>query len=183
MEPPPEDNKASTEGDSPHFSALDEPRDTVRTDRTRDQIYTTVLQLNEPATVAEIAERAGPGVDATREYVRWFADLGLVSGTQGNPERYIVNREYLRWRRADRLRKEYGEAEIVGQLQDVTEELEQYRDLFDAANPADIVIREYADEYGKDVVVVWNDVCAWETAQDRREVISSALEMRRQNSG
>jgi len=101
MKLPSEERKADSTVKPPDFSTLDEPNDIVQTGRTRDQIYTTVLQLNEPATVAEIAERAGPGVDATREYVRWFADLGLVSQTQDQPERYVVNRAYLHWRRAN----------------------------------------------------------------------------------
>lgn len=182
MEPPAEDKKASTEATPPDFSALDEPCEIVRTGKTREQIYTTVLQLDEPATVAEIAERADPGVDATREYLRWFADMGLVSRTQKTPEQYVVNREYLCWRRADRLRKEYSEAELVGQLQAVTEEIEQYRKLFDATTPDEIVLQAYADEHGTDVAVVWEDLCTWETASEQQAVISRALEMRRQNS-
>jgi predicted transcriptional regulator len=183
MDPPSEDRTADPESEKPDFTALDDPSDVVRTGRTRDQIYTTVLQLDEPTTVADIAERAGPGVDATREYLRWFADMGLVSRTQDTPERYVVNREYLRWRRADRLRKEYDETELVDQLQDVTAELEQYRERFDAGRPDDIVIRDYAADHGEDVAAVWNAICMWETARERRDVISSALEMRRQHSG
>lgn len=183
MKLPPEERNADSTVEPPDFSTLDEPNGIVQTGRTRDQIYTTVLQLNEPATVAEIAERAGPGVDATREYVRWFADLGLVSQTQDQPEQYVVNRAYLHWRRANRLSTEYSEAELVSHLQTVTEDLEQYRAAFGAANPGDIAIHEFADEHGRDVAAVWKDVSAWETAQERRDVLARALEMARQNGG
>jgi hypothetical protein len=182
MEPPSDDRRAEQDSERPDFDSLDDPADVVRNGRTREQVYSTVLQLDEPATVAEIADRAGPGTDATREYLRWFADMGLVSQVTERPERYEVNHNYLRWRRANRLSENYREAEIVQRLQDVTEEIQRYRDEFDVRHPDDVDIRAVADDGDEDVADVWKTVSAWETAEGRRDVLADALDMARGNS-
>lgn len=179
VELPSDDRKAEDGAEPPDFDALDDPADIVRGGRTRDQIYTTVLQVTEPATVAEIAERAGPGPDATREYLRWFADIGLVRRTDATPERYVVNRAFLRWRRAHRLSEAYDEPELVGRLQDVIEEIDTYRETYDAESPSEIVVASVADRRNEPVADVWREVSAWETARERRHVLELALHMRR----
>jgi len=84
MEDAPQEYRADADAERPDFDVLADPADVVRGDHTRDKIYSTVLQLTESAPVSEIADRAGTGSDAARQYVRWFADMGLVRKTGDN---------------------------------------------------------------------------------------------------
>ena len=51
----------------------------VRGERTRDDFFDAVLTLDSPRTVSEVADRAGHGVDAAREYLEWFERMGIVT--------------------------------------------------------------------------------------------------------
>jgi len=53
----------------PDFGALTPPDEVVRGNRTRDDFFDAVLGLDEPAPASEVAELAGRGVDAAREYL------------------------------------------------------------------------------------------------------------------
>lgn len=179
MQQPSDGRQADGDAERPDFGSLDDPADVVRRGHSRDQIYTTVLQLREPATVAEIADRAGPGPDATREYLRWFADMELVRQTGTNPAEYVLNRSFLFWRRANRLCEEYRESELVRRLQDVIEEIDDYREQYETETPADIIIADTAERRGESVTDIWDDIAMWETAIERRDVLNLALQMRR----
>ncbi len=179
MEDAPQEYRADADAERPDFAVLADPADVVRDGHTRDKIYTTVLQLTEAAPVSEIADRAGTGPDAARQYVRWFADMGLVRKTGDNPEQYIRNPAYLRWRRANRLAEEYRPSELVRRLQDVTEEIEGYREAFDAHAAGDVVIGDVAAKRDGDVADAWQEVSAWETAERRRDILEEALRIRR----
>jgi len=180
MEPPSEERKAGPDETRPNFDELDDPADIVRTGRTRDEIYSTVLQLHEPATVSEIAERSGVGPDATREYLRWFDDMGVARKVSDNPAQYIVNREYLHWRRANRLSETYREVDLVTQLHDVLEEIDAYRQKYEADSPEGIVVTEAAADREESLEEVWQEISDWETAIKRRDTLELALQMRRQ---
>lgn len=179
MEDAPQEYRADADTERPDFDVLTDPADVVRGGHTRDKIYSTVLQLTDSAPVSEIADRAGTGPDAARQYVRWFEDMGLVRKTGDNPEEYIRNPDYLRWRRANRLAEEYLASELVQRLQDVTEEIEGYQETFDAHDPGEIVLGEIATERDEDVADVWKEVSAWETAERRRGILEEALRLRR----
>ena len=58
--------------DAPDFDALTPPDKLVRGNRTRDEFFDAVLTLDSPTAASEVAERAGHGVDAAREYLEWF---------------------------------------------------------------------------------------------------------------
>jgi hypothetical protein len=53
--------------DAPDFDDLVPPEELVSGDRTRDDFFDAVPGLDSPATVGEIADLAGHGVDAARE--------------------------------------------------------------------------------------------------------------------
>lgn len=181
MKPPREDRKADPDAAIPDFDALAEPADVVRAGQTYDRIYTTVLQLNEPTPVAEIADRSDCSPDAARKYLQRFEDIGIVYQVSEDPRQYVVDRDYLRWRRANRLSKEYREPELVQRLQDVTDEIQSYRERYDAQSPSEITISEVADRSDRTVADVWKEVSAWETAERRRNILEDALEKRRQD--
>lgn len=181
MQNPPEKYRADANAERPDFDTLDDPAAVVRQGHTRDKIYTTVLQLTEPATVADIADRSEVGSDATRQYLRWFEDMGLVHQVSDHPEKYVRNQDYLRWRRANQLAKNYRVSALVDRLQTVTEDIETYRSKYECQSPADVVIAEVATDRDTDIADVWQDVSAWETAETRRTVLEKALRMRRDN--
>nr|WP_256398385.1 hypothetical protein [Haloarchaeobius litoreus] len=70
------DDELKTAGESgtepPDFDTLTPPEELVRGDRTRDDFFDAVLALDAPTTVSDVAELAGHGVDAAREYLEWF---------------------------------------------------------------------------------------------------------------
>ena len=181
MELPDPDRRAADDAPEPDFDQLTPPSELVRRGKTRDRIYTTVLQLNEPTAVAEVAERADADPGTVREYLRWFADLGVVRRTGDEPERYKANRGYLQWRRANKLSEEYRESELVRRLQAITEEIEKTREEFNRQTPQEIDIVDLADDRGEDIADVWRKVADWEAAEYRRETLQQALQIRRKS--
>jgi hypothetical protein len=100
MEEPDADRRADPDerAERPDFDALTPPDDLVRGKRTRDDFFDAVLGLDSPATASEVAERAGHGVDAAREYLEWFERLGVVTRITETPATYERNQAYLNCR-------------------------------------------------------------------------------------
>lgn len=177
MDPPPEEIRQDVADEkAPDFDAWDDPIDLVSGDRTRDDFLDVALQLREPTPVGEIAERAGRGADAAREYMEFFESIGVVRSLSGRPTRYQVNRSYLRWRRIERLRNEYTESELIERLTEMNDIVETYRDQFDASSPSDVSLTGHVDESGRDTESVWNDLSDWKTAEVRRGLLEAALQ-------
>lgn len=170
---PPEERK--TRESAPDFASWEEPSEVVSGDRTRDDFLDVALQLREPTPVSEIAERAGRGEDSAREYMRFFEDIGVVERVTRKPEQYHVNREYLRWRQVGRIREEHTSEEIARMLSDVTDQIEEYRDDFDAETPAEVSVAEYAERNDEDVEEVWRGVSDWKTVIERRGLLDEAI--------
>ena len=175
-EPTPEIKQDSESGDGPpDFEALTPPEEVVRGDRTRDDFFDAVLGLDEPATAGEVAELAGRGVDAAREYLEWFERLGIVTRVTETPATYRRNQEYLNWRRVQQLRDEYTSDELVTFLETETEREETYSERFDAESPEAVSITAHASATDRSVQDVWEDVSAWKTARRRITLLERAL--------
>jgi len=70
MDEPRSELKASVDNQAiPDFDALTAPEEIVSGGRTRDDFFDAVLGLDNPATAKEVADLAGRGVDAAREYL------------------------------------------------------------------------------------------------------------------
>ncbi|GAB6879832.1 hypothetical protein JCM17823_21060 [Halorubrum gandharaense] len=177
METPREERKAAAadEATPPDFDSLTPPDEVVRGDRTRDDFFDAVLGLDEPATAGEVADRAGRGVDAAREYLEWFERLGIVTQVTESPATYRRNQAYLNWRRVQRLREAYSDDELLAFLQEETERTESLSERFDVASPESVSITTHASETGRSVEDVWEDVSAWKTARRRVELLERAL--------
>ncbi len=163
------------EDDRRDFGALTSPEEAVRGDRTRDDFFDAVLGLDEPATASEVAELAGRGVDAAREYLEWFERLGIVTQVTETPATYRRNQEYLNWRRVQHLQKEYSPDELVTFLKTETEREEIYSERFDAESPDAVSITATASATGQSVQDVWEDVSAWKTTRRRITLLERAL--------
>ncbi|WP_394740157.1 DUF7342 family protein [Natronococcus roseus] len=164
-----------TDAEPPTFDALTSPDELVRGDRTRDDFFDAVLGLETPATAGEVAERAGHGVDAAREYLEWFGRMGIVTRVTESPATYERNQAYLNWRRVQHLRDEYSSEELLEFLQAETERAEGIAEAFDGTSPDEISITDHASETGQSVDDVWERVTDWKTARRRIALLERAL--------
>ena len=179
MDPP---RKAERGDEKPEFDAWEEPSSIVSGDRTRDDFLDVALQIREPATVSEVAERAERGEDSAREYMRFFAELGVVERVTERPERYRADRDYLRWRQIRRVKEEHEPEEIAELLSEVTDRIEEYRDEFGVDSPEEVSVSEYAEEHDESIEEVWQKVADWKTDMERRRILDEALRKAEENA-
>lgn len=177
MEEP--DSELTTDVDEraerPEFDALTPPDELVRGDRTRDDFFDAVLGLDSSATVGDVADLAGRGVDAAREYLEWFERMGIVTRVTDSPATYERNQEYLNWRRVQMLRDDYTTEELVDFLETETRRAEVLAEKFDVESPDAVSISNQAVDSGRSVEEVWEDVSAWKTARRRIVLLERVL--------
>jgi len=180
MEEPREELKADADerAEAPDFEALTPPEELVRGDRTRDDFFDAVLALDSPATANDVAELAGHGVDAAREYLDWFERMGIVTRVTDSPAIYERNQEYLNWRRVQKLRRQYATDELLDLLKMESERAETLQSEFDVESPDEISITRYASETGQSIEDVWERLSAWQTARRRVALLERALTTR-----
>lgn len=162
--------------DPPDFEGLTSPAEAVRGDRTRDDFFDAVLGLHSPATAREVADRAGHGVDAAREYLAWFERMGIVRQVTDSPATYQRNQEYLNWRRVQRLQEQYNTEDLLELLQTETERDESFTEEFAEQTPDAVSIAAHASETGRSVEDVWRDVSMWKTTRRRITLLERALQ-------
>ena len=180
MSPP---RKASEEETPPDFGDWEDPSTVVSGERTRDDFLDVALQLREPTPISEIAERADRGEDSAREYMRFFAELGVVERVTEGPEQYRVDRDYLRWRRVRRVKQQYTPDEIAGMLSETSDAIDGYQEEFGVESPDRVSVAEYAEENGMDVEDVWRKVSGWKTEINRRRILDEALKAAEEKTG
>lgn len=156
----------------PDFGDWEDPESLLTDLPIRERMLDVVLQLQEPTAVAEVAEQVGCDTETARDYLQWFAEMGLVREREGRPTRYEPNRSYLRWRRVERIRAGYSEEEIVAELKRVLETVAEYRERFDADDPDAVSLVDAAD--GQDAEATWEALSAWKTAAKRAELLDAA---------
>lgn len=178
MEEPRPDLKADDEEreERPDFDALVPPEALVRGERTRDDFFDAVLGLHTPATAADVADRAGHGVDAAREYLEWFERMGIVTRVTDSPATYERNQEYLNWRRVQRLREQYDEDELLEFLKTAAERDDSFAETFGVDAPDDVAITAHASDVDRSVESVWEDVSTWKTVRRRIALLERALQ-------
>ncbi|MEZ3162787.1 hypothetical protein ABNG03_02660 [Halorubrum sp. RMP-47] len=177
MDDPSDELKASEakRASAPDFEGLVPPEEAVCADRTRDDFLDAVLALDSPATASDVADLAGHGVDAAREYLAWFERMGVVTKATDSPATYERNQSYFDWRRVQRLRREYGPEELLGLLEEASERVAALRGEFDADDPTDVAITARAEETDRSVEDVWERLTAWQTARRRVALLERAL--------
>lgn len=161
--------------ESPDFESLAAPEDLVRGDRTRDDFFDAVLGLDSPATVSDVADLAGHGEDAAREYLEWFERMGIVTRVTESPATYRRNQAYLNWRRVQTLRDEYTTDELLDFLQAAKDRADTLAARFDAESPEAVSLSSCATDTGRSVEAVWEDVTDWKTARRRIRLLERAL--------
>ncbi len=156
----------------PDFTDWTDPEELLEGVPIRERLLDVVVQVRTPTKVSTIAERAGCDTETAREYLRWFAEMGIVREHTGRPVRYERNDSYLWWRRVEKLREHNSEATIREALEEALGELDTFRDRYDAASAADVSL--VAASRDRPVEDVWEDLARWETLERRVELLDAA---------
>jgi len=177
MEEPRPELKAGPDerAEAPDFDALTPIDEVVRGKRTRDDFFDAVLELDSPATASDVADLAGRGVDAAREYMEWFERMGVVTQVTESPATYERNQSYLNWRRVQRLRTNHAPEELLEYLKTESKRTEELAEEFGAETPSEISISEYAAATDQSIEDVWERLSSWKTARRRVTLLERAL--------
>jgi predicted transcriptional regulator len=142
---------------------------------TRNRVYTTALQLYEPTRVKEIAEQADVSKETARDYLKWFVELGLLKQTAESPDMFQRNEQYFEWRRIQRLQTQSAE-ELLGQLEELTQQEKEYKERFGAESPAAVDSLNHG-EY-EDLETIWRELQEWQTVRRRIRELEQARQHR-----
>lgn len=139
-------------------------------DDVEQRIYGTILQTRKPTTASAIADQVDCDPKTARKYLRWFADLGIVTRSDVEPVTYERNDAYFEWRRINQLAADYSLDALQQRVRDLTTRIERYEDAYGAASPAavDAVVVAAADD-DRSLDTVYSDLGDWATALDERE--------------
>jgi hypothetical protein len=160
--------------DSPP-SLAEEWREQHQGESTRDRVYAVALQLYEPTRVREIAERADISKETARDYLQWFAELGVLDQVAESPDTFERNEGYFEWRRIQHLQAQ-SEDELLDQLEALTRKEREFRERFDASIPEEVDALDYADY--AELEVVWMDLQEWRTVRRRIRELEQARRRR-----
>lgn len=141
---------------------------------TRERVYAVALQLYEPTRVRDVADRADVSKETAREYLKWFAELGVVDQVEESPDAFQRNEGYFAWRRIQRLLS-LSEEERSSRMEALTRAEREYRERFDAADPADVDAMEQADY--DEVESVWLAIDEWRTVRRRIRELERARQI------
>ena len=161
------------DAEPPDFEEWSDPEESLKQGPTRERVLDVVLQLHEPTKVSVVAERADCDPETARDYLRWFADMGVARESPGRPVRYERNDSYLRWRRREHVRSSLSDEEIAEELAKTLEGIEEYRVKYDAGSPEEVSLLGVA-ESSDEVESVWRDLSDWKTLERRAETLDEA---------
>jgi DNA-binding transcriptional regulator GbsR (MarR family) len=134
---------------------------------TKQRVYGAVLHAREPMTAAEIAKWADCSEESARKHLSFYADLGIVIQYDGRPARYKRNDDYFEWRRVNKLARKNSLEELQARVAELTDEIEAYREEYDADSPAEVNALEFDTERVDDVYV---DLGEWRTITEERRL-------------
>lgn len=139
---------------------------------TRDRVYETVIQLYEPTSAEDIADRAACSPGAARDHLSWFADRGIVEVIDGRPKRYKRNQSYFDWKQMDEYRRMYTREELRDVLEELVAEEEAYQEKYGVTTPREVNALEQSEHAG--VHEVWEDTTHWKTVHRKVRLIEWA---------
>jgi len=166
------DDIRDADEEPPDFGEWGDPEALLKGGPIRERMLDVVLQIREPTKVATIAERADCDTETARDYLEWFAEMGMVREIEGRPVRYERNGSYLRWRRVEQIRERYSDEELVDALSETIDAIADYRERFDADSPEDVSLTN-ADT-GIAVEERWEALSEWATLERRAELLDAA---------
>jgi predicted transcriptional regulator len=143
------------------------------------QLYATVLQTRTPTTAGALAEAVGCDPKTARKYLRWFAELGIVTEHDGHPATYERNDAYFQWRRINQLASDHSVDELQQHVSELTEKVKRYEHRYDAVDPGAIDALEVAAQSDERTIDdVYGDLGDWETARRERQLYERARQQR-----
>jgi predicted ArsR family transcriptional regulator len=166
------DDAYTGEESPPDLDELESPDELFTGAPIRERLLDIVVALRTPTKVSDIADTADCDPETARDYLDWFDDMGMVHRHDGRPVRYERNDAYFQWRRINRIREQYSEQEIVEALADALDQIDDYRDQFDADDPNDVSLVEASKEMSTEDA--WEALSDWKTLEERAALLDAA---------
>ena len=141
---------------------------------TRQRVHGVILHARDPMTAAEIADRANCTEDAARDHLSFYTEQGIVTKHESEPARYKRNDEHIEQRRVDELADDHTIDELQIRVSELTDQIEQYRDEYNADSPADVDLTD-ADA-ADDIDDVYIELSNWATLIEERRLHERAQE-------
>jgi len=165
-------------GPEPSDSSIaDEREEWHGSQDTRGRIRSVATGLQEPATAATVADRAGCSTNAARKHLDALVDLGVVRRVEDGGSRYVRNDAYFRWRRANELVTTNSIDSLLDELAALESREEEFRERFDAATPEDVDIPD--DGSHRDIETRLETLSEWQTIRDAIDRHKEALRIAR----
>lgn len=170
-------SESDPSGDPPDFE------DPFGEEDVEQRIYAVVIQTREPTDARTIAEQVECDPKTARKYLRWFAQLGIVTEHEGHPVTYERNDSYFEWRRVNELAATHSREALQEKVRELSERIQNYEQRYDASTPAEVDAVEAADSdtHGS-IDDVYGDLGDWETARRRRRHYERARQQRTSDS-
>lgn len=156
----------------PDIDELESPESLLKGGPIRERLLDVVTGLRIPTKVSDIADLADCDTETARDYLEWFNEMGMVHRHNGRPVRYERNDAYFQWRRIDRIREDYSEQEIVEALSDAIEQIEDYREQFDADDPDAVSLVDASRNMATEAA--WEALSEWKTLERRAALLDAA---------
>lgn len=171
----PSDDLKTDESPPKEIEELQDPNEVVTGDRTRDHFLDVALSLRESATVSEIAEQAGHGPSTAREYMTFFTRANIVKQVSTDPDKFKVNKDYLDWRRVDRLKNEYRQEELAEIHDRIEGRISDCKKTLDCGSPDGVEVARMASDRDQPATEITDMLSQWRTDQRRLEIVKRAL--------
>ena len=137
----------------------------------RERIKEVLLETTEYAGVAAIAEQALTSEPTTRRYLTELVEEGFGTTEQnGRTTTYKRNEGRVVDERIEELRATHSQEELIEGIQEMTTQLEEYRDTYGVENPEALVMDLEANGG-------WGDVGRWRGTRRNLALAKAALQV------
>lgn len=156
------------ENDDPTLNdpALDDLESPFEEVPIRERVYHVLLTLREPTPVSTVSDRASCSVDAARNYLAFFADLGPATRQAGRPERFERNEEYFDWKYVTHLADTQSTEELQRTIADLKTRRDDLQTQYNVSSPFELDAVSFGDHPQRDPESVWEDLATWVNIDD-----------------
>ena len=156
----------------PDLDELESPEALLEEGPIRKRLLDVITGLRTPAKVSDVADLADCDTETARDYLEWFDEMEMVQCHDGRPVRYERNDAYFQWRRVEHIRTEYTDQEILEALSNALDQIEDYREQFDADSPDEVSLVEASRDMATEEA--WEALSEWETLERRASLLDAA---------
>lgn len=150
---------------------------------TEERVYSLLVGSSEAWSAPAVADALECSPDTARKYLEWFAELGILSGSDGRPRTYQRNEAYFEWRYVQQLTETHTLVELRENVSDLRERLETYRERYGEESPSAVDALREGQLSGEDVEVVWDDLSAWAGIEEELRLHERARQQLLDRSG